>query len=260
MTQHEHLTTRGLQRHRPEHVDAFASTVISVLRDRQVVCSDGVRQFVLEHLVRAILVRGEFDPRLVMEELRGHRLSIDKIIDLYIPKAACVLGQSWVDDDVSFADVTIGAMRLQSLLGEASSQGDLDFAADDRRLHALVVLPQCQQHFLGVSVVAAQLRRIGCEVTQSFDEPLGALNARLMEERPDLILISCARLETLETVSETVQTIRATLSTGPVIALGGGVLDEVENLKERTGVDIVTNDAKDVVSFCSRRNKTLRRL
>lgn len=252
MSQDDQSQTRGLQRNRPEHVGMLATRVISVLRDRQVVCRDGVRQFVLDHLVRAITSRTSFDPVLLLDEMRGHRLNLDAIIDLYIPQASCVLGESWVSDDISFADVTVGALRLQALLSEASGQLQIDLSPDDARLRALVVLPQGEQHFLGVSVLSAQLRRMGCEVLVSFDETLGCLRARIREERPDLVMVSCARVETLESVDETVQVIRTASAKSPVIALGGAVLNDAEDLKERAGVDIVTNIVKDAVAFCSK--------
>ncbi|WP_299680894.1 hypothetical protein [uncultured Roseobacter sp.] len=252
MSQDDQSQTRGLQRNRPEDVGALATKVISVLRDRQVVGRDGARQFVLDHLMRAILSRTAFDPALVFDEMRGHRLTHDEIIDLYIPQASCMLGESWVADDIGFADVTVGALRLQALLSEANGQMQIDLSPDDSRLRVLVLLPQGEQHFLGTSVVAAQLRRMGCEVSVSFDESMGCLQARLLEESPNLVMISCARVETLETAAETVHTIRTSSIVQPVIALGGGVLDDAEDLKDQTGVDIVTSIAKDAVAFCSK--------
>lgn len=256
MSQYDQSGMRGFERNRPEEMGALATRVISVLRDRQVVAPSGVRQFVLDEIVRAVISRSAFNAALLLDEIRGHRLSIDTIIDLYIPHAARAIGTGWAEDDISFADVTVGALRLQALLGEASMQSRTDLSTDDTRPHAMVVLPQGEQHFLGVSVVAAQLRRIGCEVTVSFDEALGCLSARLKDERPDLVLISCARRETLKTATETIQTIRAALPKGPVIALGGAVLDDADDLKEQTGVDIVTSSAKDAVAFCAKSGKT----
>ncbi|WP_299968827.1 cobalamin-dependent protein [uncultured Roseobacter sp.] len=237
-------------------MDALATRVISVLRDRQVGTSDGVRRFVVDHLVRAILARGKFDPILVLDEMRGHRLTLDDVIDQYIPRAATLLGEKWAADEISFADVTVGALRLQSLLSEAACQARTDLPTDETRPSTMVVLPQGEQHFLGLSVVAAQLRRIGCDVSVSYDETPGSLRARLKLDRPDLVLISCARREGLETVAETVQTIRTSAPAGTIIALGGAVLQDADALEERTGVDIVTRNAKDAVSQFSRSGRT----
>ncbi|WP_298921888.1 cobalamin-dependent protein [uncultured Roseobacter sp.] len=257
MSQSDHITARGFQHNRSSFVDGYVSSASSMMSVTQAANRDEGCQDALDHLVRALLAKRIFEPFVILDELRERDLSLDTIVDLFIPRAACALGQEWKDDEISFADVTIGAMRLQALLDETMAQVDLDAALIDDRPQSLVVLPKGQQHFLGVNVIAAQLRRLGCGVSLSFDESMGYLNARLKDEHPQLILISCARRETLETVCETVQTIRATLSDSPVIALGGGVLDEAENLKDRTGVDIVTRSVKDALAFYAHHDQAL---
>ncbi|MFK7765039.1 MAG: B12-binding domain-containing protein [Roseobacter sp.] len=255
MSTDEQIDPRGIQRNRPEHVDALASTVISVLRDRQAVSHEGLRQFVLDHLMRAVLSKSAFLPDALLVELRGYRLTVDAIIDLYVPAVARQLGQMWVDDSISFADVTIGSMRLQSLISEASAVSVIDIKPGGTLLHALVLVPQGEQHFLGASVVAGQLRRMGCEVDMSFDEDMGTLTARLMHGVPDLILMSCARRETLRSITNTVQVIRNAVSEPPVLAVGGALKLNSEAVLEKTGVDIVTSNAGEAVAFCGRRRR-----
>jgi methanogenic corrinoid protein MtbC1 len=256
MAQDDGSDTRGYQNGRPQDVGHFASTVISVLRDRQTVTGTGVRQFVIDHLMRAILSTGSFDPVMMLEELRGHRLSVDAVIDTYIPCAARALGVLWVEDTISFAAVTIGSLRLQALLGEASCETRMELRKDLALLDVLVVVPQDEQHFLGASVVSAQLRRMGCEVATSFDEPLGSLGARVKKDRPDLVLITCSSSQKLEGVTQTVQSIRNGASKNPVIALGGALSVDPKAAKEQTGVDMVTNIARDAVAFCAKRTRS----
>ena len=244
---------RGVQRNRPENVDALASKVISVLHDRQRVSFDGLRQFVLDHVMRAVLSKSSFSPDGLLTELRGYRLTVDAIIDLYVPASARMLGDKWCDDQINFAEVTVGIMRLQSLLSEASASTRIDLRVGQEQLGTLVLVPQGEQHFLGASVLAAQLRRIGCDVSMSFDEDFDALSSRLAEYIPDMILISCARLETLEIAADTVQTIRQVVSDAPLIALGGALEMRAETVIEKTGVDIVANTAEEAVAVCSRR-------
>ena len=126
-----------------------------------------------------------------------------------------------------------------------------DLSFDRTRLKTLVVVPPDEQHFLGASVVAAQLRRMGCEVISSFDEDRGTLAARVMHDAPQLILITCSRTENLEIVSTTVQTIRNAAQEGCIVALGGVIVSGNTELKELTGVDIVTSRAADAVAFCA---------
>ena len=251
MTTDDQTDPSGLRRNRPEHVDAFASTVISLLRNRQAVSPEGLRQFVLDHLVRAVQSHSEFSADAVLDELQGYRLTPDSIIDQYVPAAARVMGEQWEADQISFSDVTIGALRLQALLSEASVLTRIDTSGPANTLFAMVIIPQNEQHFLGASVVAGQLRRMGCEVAMSFDEDFGVLNGRLIVEAPDLIMITCARRETLESVKQTVQLIRKALKDRPVIALGGAIEASARAVREQTGVDIVTNSTAEAVAFCN---------
>lgn len=238
----------------------IASSVISELGNRQLRSQDGARQLVVDHLARAVLSPDEFDAKRAFSDLLGHRLTADAVVDLYIPNAARALGQQWVDDSISFAQVTIGALRLQSILGQATSQLGLDVVSHGSRPRAMVVLPQGEQHFLGVNVVAAQLARIGYEVDISFDEPLSKVEWRVNEFRPGIVLISCSRNESLEAIQQIVQLIRAVDSGNPFIALGGAVLFDTENLVERTGVDMVTASAKDAAAASLHGSKELARL
>lgn len=253
MSTDEQIDPRGVQRNRPKHVDALASTVVSVLRDRQGISSEGLRQFVLDHLIRAVLDKGAFLADAVLLEMRGYRLTVDAIIDLYVPAVARQLGQMWVGDSISFADVTIGSMRLQSLISEASATNVMDVKPGGASMHTLVLVPQGEQHFLGASVLAGQLRRMGCEVDMSFDEDMGTLTARMMNGVPDMILMSCSRREILETIASTVQVIRKAVSDPPVLAVGGAFKVNKEYVAEKTGADIVTSNAEEAVAFCGRR-------
>lgn len=256
MSTDDQADPRGVMRNRPDNVDVLASTVISVLRDRQAVSGEGLRQFVLDQTLSRVLSKKHFAPDVVLAELRGYRLSVDAIIDLYVPATARLLGEQWVDDKISFADVTIGTMRLQALLADASGASRIDHKAGAVRLNTLVLIPQGEQHFLGASVVAAQLRRLGCEVAMSYDEDHGALTARLINDVPDLILATCGRRETLASVANTIQVIRKAIGGVPTLAVGGACKVSKERILEMTGADIVTSVTEEAVGYCLKHAKS----
>ncbi|MBY5935459.1 cobalamin B12-binding domain-containing protein [Tateyamaria omphalii] len=236
---------------------AFASEVISILNDRQVVGASGARQVALDYLVRAVIKRVDFDARLVLDEMRAYRLTNDALIDIYIPRTAEHLGELWMTSDLDFAAVTIGALRLQALLGEAAQSLSRNHADMTNVLNALVIVPESEQHFLGASVVAAQLRRLGCDVSVSINESQQQVVDRVGYDRPDMVLFSCARAVGLETIRGTVKKIRHNGDPTPVLALGGAFSGFTDGIKKQTGVDLVTNTAKDVVGFTTKRQKAL---
>lgn len=259
MTQDDQFGTTRSGAGRYSDCGSLAGEVISILSERQVVGPSGARQIAVDYLVRAVIRRAEFDARLVLEEMSAYRLTHDALIDLYIPQAAAQLGALWKTSDLDFAAVTIGSLRLQSLLGEAAHGLTRHDANTEGVFHALVVVPEAEQHFLGASVVAAQLRRLGCDVSLSINETRQQILGRVIYDHPDMVLFSCARAAALETVQRSVTRIRTAVDPAPVLAAGGGVCGQADAIREQTGVDLVTNTAKDVVGFTTKRAKALGR-
>lgn len=259
MTQDDPFGTSRRPSGRASEHAALASEVIAILKDRQVVGPSGARQIAVDYLVRAVTMRVSFDAALVLEEMSAYRLTHDALIDLYIPKAAEYLGEMWMTSDLDFASVTVGAMRLQALLGEAAHGLTRVHVDQSDTLHALVVVPEAEQHFLGASVVAAQVRRLGCDVGMSINESVAQLLRRVEFDRPDMVMFSCARPSALETIRGSVRKIRQLGDVEPVLALGGPCAGVTEAIRDQTGVDLVTNTAKDVVGFVTKRKKALGR-
>ncbi len=259
MAQDDPFGTARARRGADDALEPLASQVISVLCERQTSTPAGARQVVVDYLLRAVTSPAGFDAALVMEELRGYRLTIDAIIDLYIPQVANHMGELWMTSDVDFASVTVGALRLQALLSEASAAlPQTSSYAQDAPL-ALVVVSEREQHFLGASVVAAQLRRLGCEVSLSIAEAPKQIINRVVYDQPDMVLMSCAQVNGLETIAQSVKKIRRATDPVPVLALGGAVRGDFDGIRKKTGVDLVTKSAKDVVGFYTKRRKALSR-
>lgn len=252
MSQDDRPDMRRHQSARPQDVGNLASVVLSVVGNRQTVTGGGVRQFVLDHLVRAVLAPNVFDARGIADELNAHRVHPDAVIDLYIPCAARLLGVMWIEDDISFASVTVGAMRLQSVLEETFAAAEPKYISATGWVSTLIVVPEGEQHMLGAFVLSAQLRRIGCDVSHSFDESPRALAARIRSNHFDLVLLSCSSDLALGNIAKTVASIRKAVPDGPIIALGGAFQADAARAKKLTGVDIVTNAAKDALAFCDK--------
>lgn len=250
MSMDDQTDPRGATRNRRHHAGALAHGSVSALRDHRVGGSIGLRQFVVDHLMRALLSVTAISSHTLLEQLMAHRVAVNNISDNYVPHAARLLGKLWVSDDITFSQVTIGTLRLQSLIEVAADLAPIDVTFRADRPQALVLIPRNEQHFLGASVLFGQLRRLSCDVAMSFDEGEQALTNRLMREKSDIVLISCSRIENIATVRETVATIRAVAPEGCVIALGGAIDADAGDLKESTGVDIVTNSAADALAFC----------
>lgn len=230
---------------------ALAESAMSMLSRRQTVSPSGTRQFVLDHMVRAACSRSSFDAGEMLDELRGHRLSVDAVIDLYVPAAARMLGDMWNRDEIDFATVTVGSMRLQALLSTASVES-LDFIRPvDDALSMLLVVPLGEDHTLGAYVLAAQLRRLGARVDMSFCETQSDLVSRFLCDATDVVLFTASCSRTLENISGTVRDFGRVSADLPPLIVGGCLSETDDDARTISGVDVVTRDARDVVKLAS---------
>lgn len=228
---------------------------MTMVSRRQTMNPAGTRQFVLDHMIRAVCSPSDFDAGAMLDELRGHRLSVDAVVDLYVPTAARLLGDMWKRDDIDFATVTVGALRLQSLLSCASVES-LDYIRPvEDALAMLVVVPLGEDHSLGAFVLAAQLRRLGARVDMSFCETRPDLVSRFLSAAPDMVLFSASCRGTLATVSRLVLDFCNVSADVPPIVVGGCLNEADDVAKDISGADLVTRDARDAVSLASSRRK-----
>lgn len=228
---------------------ALAQNAVTLLSKRQTTTSVGARQFIVDHLLRSVTSRNEFDADRMLDELRGHRLSVDSVIDIYVPTIARILGEMWEESELDFAGVTVGSMRLQSLLSIASTD-TLDFLRPVENSHfMLVTVPEGEQHSLGAFVLAAQLRRLGARVDVSFCEQSSDFVSRVICDTPDMVLFSASCSGSLATISQLVLDISNVVHKSPLIAVGGTASQHGEVEQKNSGFDLVTNSAREALTF-----------
>lgn len=229
----------------------MVSQVITELRNRKPETQSGPRRHVLDGLVAASLRDEGFDPSASLHHLMSQRITEPEIVDLYVPKAAEAIGALWMEDEISFADVTVSALRLQMLVREVTHTAK----RPPQRMRALIVLPEQDQHFLGMIVATAQLERLGCVTDVSICESASSLVERILLDRPDAVLFSCSRVEALPPIARSVKAVRKDMRPAPMFALGGSILNFGQDLIAQSGVDIVSASVGDVVEVSIERMK-----
>ena len=125
------------------------------------VCSEAI----VQRLTDAVQTDNASLIEALKPDMRRARISPAMLADIYIPEAARRLGKAWEDDALTFADVTRGTVRLQSIFRDISG----DRASDARKTAhlcgaVLLLLPEKEHHMLGPLVVTGQLRRRGVSV------------------------------------------------------------------------------------------------
>lgn len=191
-----------------------------------------------------------FEDAEVLSEVARLRLTRDDLIVHCVPMAARQLGQRWTTSELTFAAVSIGSARLFGLVRAGSTEWSR-VSPLETGLSFLLCTLSTEDHIIGSSVLAYQLRQAGHSVRSISRAGPDEIVERLDVGCFDGLLFSCATLGSLETVRKAVKHIRRTACLQPVFVLGGAVLHEADGLKEKTGVDLVTNDMHAAVGRVS---------
>lgn len=241
----------NVQEDRPE-ISALASSVVSLMQTTSKRKSERHMKTLIDHLVSRVSMPGPFVAEKLVSELLADGLHVDDIIDDCIPAAAVVLGTMWCEDEMNFAQVTIGTARLQgllSLLAQRWSPQPDNFAEPA----IVIVIPDGDTHTLGAHVITAQLRRLNASVRLMFG-PSPATLLRVLRNDPfDGVFFACPREIKLSAIAEMITRIKSSLDAPPPIIVGGLALTSAQKDATETGADLVTGDARTAFQYCRSR-------
>lgn len=235
-------------------VEALASRVLKVLAARAPnedgALADEFMDRALDRLVSAVRQRDDSERDRAVAELIAGGVTINMLVDKHIPEAARRMGESWCNDGMSFADVTIGVARLQSLLRDLARR-DLRAAPNDPMApQVLMVVRQDDYHTLGAMVATQQLRRLGIGVHVTVGQPDEDVLALLASSDFDMVMISSSASERLETLRKFVDKIRKRVGSTLPVVVGGTALNQGRDVKAITGADFATGDPEAALRRC----------
>lgn len=196
--------------------------------------------------------------RTAVAQLFEDGVSREDIIDFVLPDVSRAIGKMWDDSEISFAEVSIGAARVQEAVrllitrGEHERTGDARIiASNGARRRILMIVPRPETHTLGAFVAADQLRRLGFEVDMALDRHPNQIIAQVRTRRYVMVGITVAGRRCLGTAREFVDTVRASVTRVTPIVLGGSLLDTGYDFKQATGVDHLASDVRTALKQCN---------
>jgi methanogenic corrinoid protein MtbC1 len=178
------------------------------------------------------------------EQLRKGGVSVEEVyLDLLAPTAR-ELGDMWLNDRCSFAEVTMGLWRLQQLLRRLSPAFYSEVEQTLCGQSALLVPVPGEQHTFGLSMVAEFFRRAGwdtinCPVSTQ-DELLAMVNNQWFA----IAGLSVAGESQLDGLTKAIHGIRRNSRNRHIgIMVGGPIFEEHPDLVHRVGADATAADA-----------------
>lgn len=231
-------------------VESLAAQVLSALAQRAGSSGPAPDPAILAKFCADIL-RGhaslQSDP---VSELRRQGVDDVTILDGYIPAAARELGECWCRDELSFADVTIGVARLQSILRELSTPWLADAVISADAPNVMLIVPLDEFHTLGGMTAASQLRRMGISVCLCLGQSEEEILQKVALRRFDMIAISVSCRQKLDAARRLVGDLRAHVGDGVPVVIGGRVVDIADDVCALTGADHATVDTREALKLC----------
>jgi MerR family transcriptional regulator, light-induced transcriptional regulator len=168
-------------------------------------------------------------------------------LDLLAP-AARELGDAWVQDTLTFADVTIGLAGLQQLLRKLSPcfENLEDSQSHGRRI---VLVPAAgEQHSFGLSMVDVFFRRAGWDVVCASALNLADVTSLVRRERFDVIGISKSSSALLDSLASDITALRrASCNENVTVMVGGHAFDQHPERAIMVGADVTASDGQQAV-------------
>ncbi len=224
----------------------LASAVVARLVDRDGAAPAVLREDLLLRFMDAVISPVPQGMDGIWNDLRRAGISRTAFADRYVPELARRMGQAWVDDCMGFADVTLGAARLQSVLRDIGRDWAADRDPGAGQAAVLVIIPEDEQHTLGGLVLTGQLRRRGVSVALRAAPAPADLRQLLAARQFDAVLLSAGSVETLDTCRKMMKSLREGGRGRLRIAVGGSAIDRVPDALGRTGADLASNDLATV--------------
>jgi MerR family transcriptional regulator, light-induced transcriptional regulator len=234
-------------------VETLASRALGFLASKRISAVSLLSEDFLDELSRAVRSEDPGRRLAVVRDMLGARIRPEDITDFYIPEVARRLGAAWCVDGVSFADVTIGSARLQSLLKEIGGPWADELLLDQDAPGVLVVVLADEFHTLGAMVVCGQLARLGVSVKLAMGQAESDLLGTVAAGHYDAILLSVAQGERLATLKKLIVRIRAACIRPTPVVVGGSVVTRIADIKAKTGADHATTDAREALRACGLR-------
>ncbi len=170
------------------------------------------------------------------------------IYEQVLTPAARRLGDMWEDDACTFADVTIGVLRLQNAQRAIAAHSMTEAAPALGAPRAFLTAMPGEQHTFGLSIVLDYFTRAGWDARLGAVGSQAELLAMVRNERTELVGLSIASDERVSDAKALIAAIRrASANKQLVVLVGGPPFMEDPTLAASVGADATAIDGHQAV-------------
>lgn len=200
-------------------------------------------------IYKASVSKGELSIDNVRRGLADLRLHEPEHIERSIQGAARRLGEDWLEDTRSFAEVSRASAEILSLCRDIGWRSD-NLRPNENRQSIIVATIASEMHLIGPTILAQRLRRAGHSVALMCNVQAEDLVRKIASNDFDGLMISTASIDGLERVADTTKQMRQAMGTSLPICVGGAALDFLSATDlGALDVDLVTNDLNEALAL-----------
>lgn len=200
----------------------------------------------IDRLCAALMSTDDAAGDRIILSARQDGASAEAIYLGYVAGAARQLGKMWEEDQVSFAEVTVGSSRLYRIIRGLRHVLDAGSLKPGTERHVLFALVPGDNHTLGIEMATDLFRRDGWDVALSVDETHDQIIARTEDERFQSVVLVAHCESTLPQLISLILAMRITQPMSHIVVAGNivGIRDDVSEL---VGADDVIADIETAV-------------
>lgn len=190
----------------------------------------------------ALLAGDKRSAQRLMNAKLAEGMNLIEVDVAVIQPALYEVGQLWQYNRISVAQEHLATAICQTVQAGALMQAESAPPSDRRALFACV---EGNFHSLGLRMVADAFELAGWESAYlGADVPTAALLQQIVATRPEVVGLSAALPQHIETIRDVIRLCRVELGGRcPSIMVGGLVMNSIDDLWQRVGADLWHTDA-----------------
>lgn len=200
-------------------------------------------------LTQLVILRPVADARSYVDAVCARGVSVDMVLLGLLTPSARLLGEMWLDDLCTFAEVTVGLSRLHQLVYELSPPNNHARAIQES--HGIVVFCPApgEQHTFGLLVASEFFRKAGWNVRALVGTDGQEVSELVKSEWVAMVGFSVSVDAKAEQLRRVIAHLRTVSRNPELIVVVGGCSAALRRHEDRLGANLCTSDALEAVHY-----------